>query len=78
MIDWAKCPAVESRPGKLGGKWVFKSSRVPVDMLFANLASGTSIEEFVDWFEGVTREQVVSVLKFAASEAQPPDVRKAA
>jgi uncharacterized protein (DUF433 family) len=72
MIDWAKCPAVESRPGKLGGKWVFKASRVPVETLFANLSAGATVDEYLDWFEGITREQVAEVLAFVAEESQPP------
>lgn len=73
MIDWSKCAAVESRPGKLGGKWVFKASRVPVEMLFANLSAGATVDEFLDWFEGITREQVAEVLEFVAKESQAPN-----
>jgi hypothetical protein len=62
MIDWAKCPAVESRPGK----------RVPVETLFANLSAGATVDEYLDWFEGITREQVAEVLAFVAEESQPP------
>ena len=73
MIDWAKCPAVESRPGKLGGKWVFRASRVPVEILFANLSAGATVDELLDWFEGITREQVAEVLEFVAKESQAPN-----
>ena len=40
MIDWEKCPAVESIPGKHGGEWLFTKTRVPVSALFGNLAEG--------------------------------------
>ena len=63
MTDWSKCPAVESVPGKLSGAWVFTKTRVPVSALFGNLASGATIEEFLDWFEGVEKWQVNSVLE---------------
>ena len=53
MIDWEKCPAVESIPGKHGGEWLFTMTRVPVSALFGNLAEGATIEEFLDWFDGM-------------------------
>lgn len=57
-------------PGKLSGAWVFKKTRVPVEALFVNLASGATVDEFVDWFEGVPREQVVGVLQFLARKSR--------
>jgi uncharacterized protein (DUF433 family) len=65
MLDWSKCPAVERVPGKVGGAWLFKSTRVPVRALFENLESGARIDEFLEWFPGVTREQVELVLRHA-------------
>ena len=72
-LDWSQCPAVESIPGKRSGAWVFKDTRMPVSTVFENLESGASIEEIMEWF-GVTREQIVAVLGFAARslEAPPP------
>ena len=65
MLDWRTCPAVERVPGKVSGSWVFCGSRVPVTALFENLEDGASIEDFINWFPGVTREQVLDVLHFA-------------
>ena len=62
MNNWSACTAIESKPGKVSGAWVFKGTRVPVSALFNNLKSGATIEEFMDWFPGVTRQQVESVL----------------
>jgi hypothetical protein len=28
-LDWSQCQAVESVPGKVGGAWVFKDTRIP-------------------------------------------------
>lgn len=67
MLDWNQCPAVEQVAGKVSGAWVFKGTRVPVRALFENLEGGASIEQFVEWFPGVTREQALAVLKFAES-----------
>ena len=65
MLDWRTCPAVEQVPGKVSGAWVFRGSRIPVKALFENLEDGASIEDFINWFPGVTREQVLDVLHFA-------------
>ena len=65
MLDWSKCPAVERVPGKVGGVWLFKGTRVPVSALFENLEGGARVDEFLDWFPGVTREHVDAVLEHA-------------
>ena len=65
MLDWAHCPAVERVPGKVSGAWVFKVTRVPVRALFENLEGGACVGEFLEWFPGVAREQVLAVLKHA-------------
>ena len=72
-LDWSQCPAVESIPGKRGGAWLFKDTRMPVATVFENLESGASIDEIMEWFD-VTREQVIAVLEFAARslDAPPP------
>jgi uncharacterized protein (DUF433 family) len=76
-LDWSQCAAVESIPGKFGGAWVFKDTRMPVSTVFENLESGASIAEIMEWFD-VTRDQIVSVLEFAARslDAQPPADRR--
>src|SRR5437763_1695799 len=65
MLDWSTCPAVERSPDKLSGAWRFKGTRVPVKALFENLEGGARVDEFLDWFPGVTREQVEAVLLHA-------------
>jgi uncharacterized protein (DUF433 family) len=65
MLDWSDCPEVERSGDRVGGAWVFKNSRVPVRALFENLESGATIDQFLDWFPGVTRTQVVTVLEHA-------------
>ena len=65
MLDWSQCPAVERVPGKVSGAWVFQGTRVPVQALFSNLESGARVDEFLEWFPGVTREQVEAVLRHA-------------
>lgn len=62
-VDWSTCPAVERQEGKVSGAWLFKGTRVPVRALFENLRDGATIDEFLEWFQGVTREQVEQVLE---------------
>ena len=67
MLDWTNCAAVERVPGKVSGAWVFKGTRVPLQALFENLEGGATVDQFLEWFPGVTREQALAVLKFAES-----------
>ena len=70
--DWSLCPAVESVPGRVGGAWVFKETRMPVQTVFENLEAGMSLEEITEVFD-VTPEEVKAVLHFASdSLAKPP------
>lgn len=63
MIDWSQCPQVERDAAKVSGAWVFKGTRVPVRALFENIESGATVDEFLEWFPGVTRQHVEAVLK---------------
>ncbi len=69
MIDWSTCPAVERDPERVSGAWVFRSTRVPVAALFENLEDGAQVAQFVQWFPGVSLEQVRAVLEHAARSA---------
>jgi uncharacterized protein (DUF433 family) len=72
VLDWSSCPAVERDPERVSGAWVFRGTRVPVAALFENLEGGAQITEFVDWFPGVTVEQVRAVLEHVARSALAP------
>jgi uncharacterized protein (DUF433 family) len=65
MMDWSQCTAVERIPGKVGGAWLFKNTRVPVKALFENIEGGATVDEFLEWFPGVERAQVDAVLEHA-------------
>ena len=71
VLDWSKCPAVESIPGKVSGAWVFRGTRLPVATIFENLEDGLTIEEVIEQFD-VTREQIQAVLEFAARSLDAP------
>jgi len=65
-LDWSQCPVVESIPGKFSGAWVLKGTRMPVSAIFENIEAGASIDDIMDWFDGLDREQVKAVIEFAA------------
>ena len=50
-------------PNILGGEPVFAGTRVPVKSLFDHLEAGDSIDDFLDGFPSVKREQVDVALK---------------
>ncbi|PAW70760.1 MAG: hypothetical protein B9S38_07285 [Verrucomicrobiia bacterium Tous-C4TDCM] len=50
-------------PEILGGEAVFAGTRVPVKGLFDHLEGGETIEDFLEGFPGVSREQVIAVLE---------------
>ena len=72
MLDCAQCPFVERHPEKLSGAWVFRAARVPVSALFTNPESGAAIDHLLEWFPGVTREQLIGVLEHANSSLRIP------
>lgn len=56
---------VHSDPEILGGTPVFAGTRVPAYNLFDYLEAGDSLEEFLDAFPTVTREQAIAALELA-------------
>jgi uncharacterized protein (DUF433 family) len=64
-----KTPVVSRNPEVLGGTPVFVGTRVPIQNLIDCLESGYSIDEFLDDFPSVTREQVIAFLEQAKNVA---------
>ena len=74
-LDWSKCPTVESVPGRLGGAWVFRDTRLPVSTIFENLEDGATVDEITEWLR-ISKDQVIAVLEFAArANAGPATLR---
>ncbi len=69
-LDWSQCAAVESVPGKVSGAWVFRGTRIPVAAVFENLEDGLTLDEIVQMFDGLPREQVQAVLDFTAQSLE--------
>ena len=63
MPDSAK--VVHSDPEILGGTPVFVGTRVPLKSLYDYLEAGDSLDEFLDSFPSVSREQAVAALELA-------------
>ena len=74
---WLSCPAVERTPGRCGGAWVFRNTRIPVHHLFDHLSEGGTVEEFVNNLPGLRKEAVLAVLRHEAADlskyADPPE-----
>lgn len=66
---------VHSDPEILGGTPVFVGTRVPVKNLFDYLEAGDSLDQFLQSFPSVTREQAIAALELAhdalVSDAHP-------
>lgn len=71
-MNWSLCSAVDRRPEKLSGTWCLKGTRVPVAALFDHIGRGSTVDEFLEWFPSVGREQVHAVLAFAKSSLERP------
>ena len=56
----------ESKPDVVSGALVFKGTRIPVDALFENLASGLSLDEVLVSFPGIGRERAEAAILLAA------------
>jgi uncharacterized protein (DUF433 family) len=69
MLDWSDCQGVERVEGKVSGAWVFRGTRVPVRALFENLETGATIDQFLEWFPGVTADRVTAVLEHAEASS---------
>ena len=53
-------------PREMSGAWVLRGTRMPVSAIFENIEAGASIDDIMEWFDGLDREQVKAVIEFAA------------
>lgn len=56
---------IETNPEKMSGVPVFMGTRVPITHLFEYLEGGDTLDEFLDQFPTVTREQALGVLELS-------------
>ncbi len=55
--------AISRDPEVMGGAAVFRGTRVPVQTLYDYIEAGETIDDFLEGFPAVTREQVLAVLE---------------
>ena len=65
LLPDEKNPLIWINPGRMSGAPCFYKTRLPVDSLFTNIEGGVSLDEWLDAFPSVTREQAVAVLELA-------------
>ena len=69
-IDWAACPLLESDPEKMGGEWVFRGTRIPYSLVLDEMST-SSVDEIVELYPTLKRQQVIDFLAFIASSVKP-------
>ena len=60
-----KEPVISRHPDVMGGTPVFYRTRVPIQTLLDYLEAGESIDDFLEGFPSVTRQQVIAFLEEA-------------
>ena len=58
-------PLIWINQGRVSGAPCFYKTRLPIDSLFDNLEDGVSLDEWLDSFPEVSREQALAVLEYA-------------
>ena len=61
VIDWSRCPVLESKLDTQGGAWVFRGTRVPVTAILRNV-SELSVPELSEEFPTVGRDPIIDLL----------------
>ena len=67
-----KSSEINIDPEIMGGTPVFRGTRVPIQTLWEHLEAGDSIEDFLDGFPSVSREQVIAFLEEAKEKVLAP------
>jgi uncharacterized protein (DUF433 family) len=65
-------PLIWINPERMSGAACFYGTRLPVSSLFENLEDGVNIDEWLDAFPSVTREQAIAVLEYARNRMLEP------
>lgn len=50
----------------MGGQPVFRGTRVPIETLFDHLEDGVSLNEFLEDFDTVSKDQAIAVIEIAS------------
>lgn len=69
MTRLEKSQIISSDPGVMGGELVFSGTRVPVQTLVDYLEAGHALDDFLDGFPSVSREQATAYLRMTLESA---------
>jgi uncharacterized protein (DUF433 family) len=72
LLPDEKNPLIWINPGRMSGAPCFYPTRLPVASLFENLEGNVSLDDWLEAFPSVTREQAVAVLKHARENMLAP------
>jgi len=65
---------IVSEPGIMLGKPVIRGTRVPVELLVRKLGDGASVEEMLEAYPNLKREDIFAALKFAADSLSNEEI----
>lgn len=49
----------------MSGAWVLRGTRMPVSGVIENIQAGASVNDVMEWFDGLDRRDVEAVVAFA-------------
>jgi uncharacterized protein (DUF433 family) len=58
-------PPFTCNPEVMGGRLVFRDTRIPIEVLFENLADGMSLDEILDAYPTLNREDAIAAIELA-------------
>ena len=56
-----------TKPNVVGGRLVFRGTRIPVEVLFENPADGLSLDEILDAYPTLKREDAIAAIEMACN-----------
>lgn len=68
MTEWRDRISID--PRVMVGKPCIKGTRIPVDMLLRKLSQGMSVQELLDEYPHITRDDVLAALAYASHEIE--------
>ncbi len=65
---------ITQQPGVMGGKACIRSMRVTVGMIVGQIGTGRSVDEILDDYPYLEREDIMQALRYAAWRAEEREV----